>query len=217
MTFTCIFAGCEEDIDPERYSCEKELFSLLSDYDDTYKTYSSYNTILENSIEYNYENMSINFVFDEDTVFTDDNVVSVEKQKNVFDDYYSVVITVDESSAQKLFTITAENKGSNISCYVNNGATSTLILESFITDQITDGRLFIQGFFDNAQATKIYTYFIVKDVALDLKDKAIAYNENIKVYLEKYSLPKYLPQLLAIQPRFSDVSDCLRQAEKLGY
>ena len=194
-----------------RYETEKELVKLLREYD---AAYTSYTDVLTQAPFLPFSNdASLAFVFEGNTILTDENIKLVTLDYDADSGEYSVTIIFDSIGATILADITSNNIGSTMEIVViENGYTSIISMPT-INSAITDGIAPITG----GSANDLYFNIARVTAERSVRKAAVAYNEKCAEYQSDYSMPVFLPAVLAVEPEYIDVSEYLQKADASGF
>lgn len=225
--FIFSFAGCS---DPARYEAEKELVTLLRDYDVAYNAYNDYRNIATayygDMWVTDTTDIHVKFILtrDESVFLTDEYFTSVSVEYNANSEDYSLVATLDEIGTAIFSYVTTYNIGEStkvVTTYYDRYSKrqhEEIILAPTISAPVTDGIVRIYGFSSKDKANSMLVYFAASSIERCVKNAVSSYNEKCTEYLKQYTTaPDYLPSSLAIEPTYTDVAEYMQKAEAAGF
>ncbi|MDE6398360.1 MAG: hypothetical protein K2L51_03470 [Clostridiales bacterium] len=197
-----------------RYETEKELVTLLREYDAAYTAYTEYTAKASgSSID---AAVSLAFVFEGRTVLTDENIKLVQSGYDAGLGDYVVTVTFDSVGTAILAELTANNIGGTLEIIETTNGNSFVLSSPHINSTITNGIAQINGFTE-ADANELYMRIASKTAERSVRRAASAYNDKRSKSSARYSMPEYLPASLAIEPQYTDASSYLQKAEAVGF
>lgn len=216
------FAGCgngTNDIDEyenfvhmqARYETEKELISLLREYNEIYTTYGL--SEIDNYTEY-FEAITIAFKIDGKTVLTDSHLKSVSV--GVFAGYDCVQISLDNEGTEIFADVTSQNIGKNLDIVEIRNNNQTVLYSASIADTIANGHILIETQ-DSTSAKALSIRLELKTADNSLNRVAKAYNAKRADNISRLISTSYLPEQLPEIPNCLDVSDYLSKASEMGF